>query len=716
MYVLLRTGLAKRIKKIEDLRDRFAIGKFHGELTSTYDSLMRGQNQLCDAYSEKVVKGIPRAQEAVLVQQIEDVIAELVWTLTGNIDLALSPKHLLKHLLTAQLVPATTLTSFAAAVVNDAPDLSQALPSTSQANACRNARAFIRRWGMTWKVPIATYMYQLDGKKLEVPYISPLEFVRFLLEKAPECLFGGLHVVEGQKLLKSFWAAYKPTHPGHVVYEEHSECTSRVIPFCVHGDEGRGLKKTNTCILTIESIFGLETGVNVATGTHYNCCRCCSERGVDLTAQCKTEAGPGVEQPWTAFQEVNQRQHSFLTKFLLFALPHSVYKANNLLPSLLQQISLELRQLFYEGVWARGTYWFGTCIGMKGDLAWFAHVGNLKRSYKNLSADTPCCHECLAGTIALPFEDINKEPVWKDSVYTVRPWSSDNPPMFKDIPFDSKQPERILRRDFFHCSKLGTFRDYCGSTVAMLCKLQYFTVAGQPNNMKVLLERAHGHFRLFCATAGLHPALHSFTKDNFNCSSSRKYPWCKTKGSDTMLLLQWLQFLTRSCMNQPREASHVDLLETMNRAACAACAWAKSLYKHGMWLTKQCAAAMYEEGLEFLTCYNALAYECLDSIESLAFCGYAMKPKIHLLCHQLYEQLVWLRDPAVTFIPSPLIYCCEANEDVIGKCSRIMRRVHARRAPKETLLRYLTKARALYKRFIDKKQITSISRKRKRVD
>ena len=263
---------------------------------------------------------------------------------------------------------------------------------------------------------------------------------------------------------------------------------------------------------------------------------------MDLTAQCKTEAGPGVEQPWTAFQEVNQRQHSFLTKFLLFALPHSVYKANNLLPSLLQQISLELRQLFYEGVWARGTYWFGTCIGMKGDLAWFAHVGNLKRSYKNLSADTPCCHECLAGTIALPFEDINKEPVWKDSVYTVRPWSSDNPPMFKDIPFDSKQPERILRRDFFHCSKLGTFRDYCGSTVAMLCKLQYFTVAGQPNNMKVLLERAHGHFRLFCATAGLHPALHSFTKDNFNCSSSRKYPWCKTKGSDTMLLLQWLQF------------------------------------------------------------------------------------------------------------------------------------------------------------------------------
>ena len=125
---------------------------------------------------------------------------------------------------------------------------------------------------------------------------------------------------------------------------------------------------------------------------------------------------------------------------------------------------------------------------------------------------------------------------------------------------------------------------------------------------------------------------------------------------------------------------------------------------------------MYEEGLEFLTCYNALAYECLDSIESLAFCGYAMKPKIHLLCHQLYEQLVWLRDPAVTFIPSPLIYCCEANEDVIGKCSRIMRRVHARQAPKETLLRYLTKARALYRRFIDKKQITSISRKRKRVD
>ena len=285
--------------------------------------------------------------------------------------------------------------------------------------------------------------------------------------------------------------------------------------------------------------------------------------------------------------------------------------------------------------------------------------------------------------------------------------------MFQDIPFDKQQPEKILRRDFFHCSKIGSFRDFIGSTVLLLCKLNYFTQPKELNNIKVLLQWAHGHFRLFCAASGKHPALHSFTPDNFNCNSAKKFPWCKTKGSDTTLLMDWLRCLTRSCLNNPLQEFHVPILEQMNRGSSAAHAWSKALYKHGMWLPRTCAATLYKEGLEFLTCYNALAYACMRPMGELRFCGYAMKPKLHLLAHLLYEIHAWLADPTIEEIPSLLLYCCESNEDVIGKCSRIMRRVHAKQAPRDTLMRYLTKAKALYKRqFQDQGKVPSHKRKR----
>ena len=258
---------------------------------------------------------------------------------------------------------------------------------------------------MQWNVPIATFRYHLDGKTIEVPYVSPLEYARFLLEKAPEVLFGGLNSVDGQKLLRSFWSAYRQTHPKHIVFEEHDGCTSRVLPLCVHGDEGRGLKQTNTCILTVESVFGLDTATNLEARRHYASCRCCSEKGLELQADCKSNADPAGKHRWTAFQEDNSKHHCFLTKFLVFALPHAIYKTNNLLPSLIQQISTELKQLFFEGVYARGAYWFGAVIGMKGDLSWFAHIGRLTRCYKHLAANAGCCHECCAGTYEEPFED-----------------------------------------------------------------------------------------------------------------------------------------------------------------------------------------------------------------------------------------------------------------------------------------------------------------------
>ena len=516
-------------------------------------------------------------------------------------------------------------------------------------------------------------------------------------------------------MLNSFWASYGQTHKTHEVFREHAGCTSRVIPLCLHGDEGRGLKKTNTCIMMLEAIFGLSTAENIKCKRHYSTCRCCSEWGLDPEAPCNDEAEKDGAVPASAFQEINLQHHPFLTKLVLFALPRVFFKQKDLLELLIRQISSELRQLFYEGVYARGVYWFGTIIGLKGDLAWFAKIGKLTRCYKHLAPGAASCHVCGAGTSDQPFEDIRRNPSWRQSLFAERPWSSDDPPMFDQIPFDRNAPERIIRRDYFHCSKIGTFRDFIGSSVLLIIKFGFFHDAAGPNNRPVLLERAFGHFRLFCSTQGKHPAMHSFTNDNFNCSSAKTFPWCKTKGSDTMLLIDWLQYLSRSCLARSTDNDYIVFLEQINRTAQAGTSWAKCLYKHGMWLSRKCALALANEGYVFLKGYNSLAHACLNSpvIQDLEFKGYGMKPKMHLLYHDIHEIWEWLSDPAITTIPNPLIFGCESNEDVIGKVSRIIRRVHQKQAARSALERCLMKSKSLYTRFMKGLKL-DVSRKRKR--
>ena len=608
----------------------------------------------------------------------------------------------------------SSLTAAAATAADSG--LGRAVPAGAEANASRNARAFIYRWGMIWKVPISVFHYRDDdGVDLEVPYISPLSYVKFLLERAPELLFGGLGVVEGQKMLESFWASYQQTHKTHEVFREHPGCTSREIPFCFHGDEGRCLKKTNTCIMMLEAIFGLSTAENIKCKTHYDSCQCCSEMGLDVEAHCKKEAEKYDAVPASAFQEINLQHHSFLTKFVLFALPRVFFKQQNLFELLMRQISGELRQLFFEGVYARGMYWFGAIIGLKGDLAWYAKIGKLTRCYRHVAPDSASCHVCGAGTNDQPFEDIRRNPAWRRSLYTERPWSNDNPPMFDRIPFDRNAPEKILRRDFFHCSKIGTFRDFIGSSLLLIIQFGFFHDDAGLNNRSVLLQRAFGHFRLFCSSQGKHPAMHSFTKDNFNCSTSKRYPWCKTKGSDTMLLIDWLQCLSRSCLMDPGNDEYIFFLQLINRTAQAGTSWAKCLYKHGLWLSRKCALALAEEGYAFLKGYNSLAHACLNSplIQDLPFRGYGMKPRLHLLFHDIHEIWEWLSDPTITAIPNPLLYGCESNEDVVGRASRLIRRLHQKQVARSALERILVKMKALYRRFSNGEK-PELSRKRKR--
>ena len=513
--------------------------------------------------------------------------------------------------------------------------------------------------------------------------------------------------MQGQRLVSSFWEAYSETHATHEVFRHHKDNLSTTLPMCVHGDEGRGVRKGNTCLLSLESVFGLDTVSNLETNANFAGCQCCSEWGLDTCEQTLTSSGQAV--PLQHYMAHNVRGHCFLTKLLIFILPHGIYKDTDLVLQMIEHISLELKQLFHEGFYARQCYWNVAVIGWKGDLAWFVKTGRLTRAYNRLAEDACMCHECGAGTAALPFEDLNESPCWRRSIFTERPWQDQDPPSFAAVPFDQQYPEKILRRDVFHNCKLGVYRDFIASSILLLCELRFFhepTAPGVRNARPHLLKRAHAKFRLFCLAVQRPAALHSFTKDNFNAPKRKAFPWISCKGSDSTLLVEWLCVLTRGFLIEG-ETEHRDILEKIYRAARAANDWMKSLYKHGIWLSRTCAEALLKEERCFLEHYNQLAHLALE----MGFCGYAMKPKIHMMAHTAWEMKASLANENVNFIPSPLLWCCEPNEDLVGRISRIARRVHQRAACRSTIERYLIKSRALYRRM--KNPGANLSRKRK---
>eukprot|EP00435_Cladocopium_sp_Y103_P065337 s166_g27.t1 len=400
--------------------------------------------------------------------------------------------------------------------------------------------------------------------------------------------------------------------------------------------------------------------------------------------------------PACSYQEHNTKNNSYLTKFVLSILPNDLYKETNGLDLLLQKTCDDFKDLFETGLEIEGQRWFVALTGLKGDLKWYEKIANLKRCFnKQIGSGLQMCHECEAGSPNMPFEDAGHFPCWRNHLFQNRPW--DVAPTVTRIPFEpldeSGQPERVLRRDLFHNSKVGLLRDFVGSSVLLLIFLGYFRDQGPgvSNRRDVCLERAHRHFYLFCISTGGKPGLRSFTPVFFNAKKQTDFGWVNAKGSDVTLLVKWLAVLAKALMNDPLTQGHLPTLKSMYLGAVCVRTWQRTLYSHGLWLPRHCAMCVYQELHEFLQHYNCLAFRCINDH---SFIGYAMKSKFHMLAHTKQEIAVLLDDPSVEFIPSPLIFSGEMNEDVIGKIARLSRRVDSRLQMKRTLQLYLCKAKA----------------------
>ena len=96
----------------------------------------------------------------------------------------------------------------------------------------------------------------------------------------------------------------------------------------------------------------------------------------------------------------------------------------------------------------------------------------------------------------------------------------------------------------------------------------------------------------------------------------------------------------------------------------------------------------------FVTGYMKLASDCLQD----DFNGYAVKPKLHLFKHQvldLHESL----SKGDEVIMNWNVFNCEQSEDLVGRISRLSRRMDSRRVGERVLQCYLVKCHILHRRF-----------------
>ena len=586
----------------------------------------------------------------------------------------------------------------------------------------RNAHRLFFKYGLALRVPISNLdVPESSGQDMvSIPYLQVTDYLRLLLNHYEEVLVGGLKIEQSVQLCRDFWNRFKSYNKDHLVYDLSEEARSKFIPIMVHGDKGRTLQKSPIFVLSFELPWGLPPELLQRCAYDNKCSAkrqfgdsrlnwTCQHRAkgfgkrsydemvfgdctVGHTGNLKHEA-PGNH------QRHNSKGHSFLSRFLIAAVPSKVYNKNDkVLPSLLEEVASQLKHLFQEGLrhTRTGSQLKFAFIGAKGDAEWHFEAANFNRSYHRtgLVNHQMICPLCEAGAEGISFSDVSDQPAWLRTVGTTDPWES-IPPL-NNAPYASRCPAGLYKFDPFHVLKFGVFRDCVGSTVVRLAAMKFFDFEdGESVGIAARLERAYSLYKLWCLAEGKSPTLKNFTKANFNFEKFRHFAWVNAKGSEVTLLMMWLDFFLGSLLKSPKQEADKMLLKAMHQTIHGGLTYTGVTHGHGIWLPRSCSQIQLRGGFAFLRGYAWLAEYCTSQHVS----GFRLRPKLHYFHHLLVETREQLSTGS-EFSLSSVLWLCESNEDFIGRLSRVSRRVASRTAALRTTQRYLVKVRCLLDRLL----------------
>lgn len=132
----------------------------------------------------------------------------------------------------------------------------------NQKNACRALHRLVEHAGVT--LPLSIDAVQITIKRLKPlgefkawwPFISMKTWASYLLEHYPGMLLAGFSLSNPRwsQTMRKFWKQYQSVDPSHSIYSSDYSWDT-LIPYCFHGDEGRGSGKVPFLVMSWQPIL-----------------------------------------------------------------------------------------------------------------------------------------------------------------------------------------------------------------------------------------------------------------------------------------------------------------------------------------------------------------------------------------------------------------------------------------------------------------------------
>ena len=335
-------------------------------------------------------------------------------------------------------------------------------------------------------------------------------------------------------------------------------------------------------------------------------------------------------------------------------------------------------------------------VGIKGDFEFHVEVGHLNRSYQNVGTvnERPFCPECSAGEPGVPPFQIQANPAWLSTCYTRDPW--DDTPLLNQIPFGGSRLSPVYRRDAFHTLKFGFLKDLAAGLIILLAEMKYFDWPGDPTGLDHRLNRAYSVFKMWLLAEGKCCTLRKFSRANLHKEKKRQFPFLSGKGADSVVCISFLAFYVKLQMLELQDASHRQLLGAVLETLEGALTYMGIYHTHGLFMPKSCAQLLLKSGHRLLRGYCFLAGHCMQQNMKL----FNLRPKVNFFHHFLtdLEALIAQAPEHASIFNYAGVFNCEANEDWIGRVSRISRKVSPRLPIRRTIGRYLVACRLYFKK------------------
>ena len=497
----------------------------------------------------------------------------------------------------------------------------------------------------------------------EIGFLRLRDWLQFMAD------YNCLHILVGlerpdrsreKAILGEFWRLYRQLHPSHELWHL---CDTGVIadltgcyPMLLHGDEGRGKKRSPFLVLAWHSYIG--------KGTH-------------LSNELRKKK--------TYLQmRLNYAGNTHTHRFITGALP-KMTKDNVAYQDLMRAISEDICDLTHKGITdSEGNRFYAVCLQVVGDWQFLAKCGNLSRSFANVEkrprgVSSVCrgiCHLCKAGQQDVPFEDFRPGdvPKWKQTLFTEPGWDRDKVPAMACIPHILHCPEAIFAYDMWHCYHLGVAKTFLAGVLALMSDCMI------GSSIDLRFEVLSNQFLDWADAQHQTSHLQGITKETIGWPDRSTYAngqWSKGHISTCLgkFVKHWLE--TEDLAGQPLLQKSFEAIECID--ACI-----DELYGSDLWLKSERALSIGLQGERFLHCYMNLATMCFNQGIFL----FPYMPKAHPLAHVFAELISHGRNPALKCCINPLAHAVQVDEDFIGRQSRVARRV----GPSQVVQRVLQRA------------------------